>query len=235
MDIRDRSMLNFFETEKFRKLWKNFTVFVFTAIAVGLYFCICSPYKTSLDLINQNKYEKAIKITTFWSKIIPADSRWYSLRGYAKFYSGDFNGAIADYDKAYKLRNDEFKSMNFDNKIYIKYFLKDYKSALADFDKEIKNTQNEERDSMLWDKAQFLFNIEKYNDALSIYNDLIKKSTTDQIYLMESRLYYERALVHQKLGMIKEANEDLKNAKNLDLDIEYQNTIPKPVFLLEKI
>lgn len=201
----------------------------------GIYFWISSPYKTSLNLINQGKYSEAIKITTLWAKIIPRNPHWYSLRGYARFYTGDYNGAISDYDKAYKLQNDEYKSMNFDNMIYIKYFLGEYESALNDFDNAIKNSQDGERNSLLWDKAQFLFNIGKYNDALRIYNNLIFLSEEDRTYLIENRLYYERAQVYLSLGKNNEARKDLEKSKDLDLDIEYQNAIPEPTFLLEEI
>ena len=93
------------------------------------------------------------------------------MRGYARFQLGDYKNAIADFDKAYQLESDIFKTMNFDNKIYIKYYLGDYDSALKDFDTEIKKAENEYiKDSFLWDKAQFLYNIKKYKEALKLYN-----------------------------------------------------------------
>ena len=211
-------------------------IFVLLVIILGVYFCIGSPYQTSLNLIEQGKYSDAIKMTTIWSKIIPIDARWYSLRGYARFYNGDYQGAIEDYDKSYELKDDEYKSMSFDNKIYIKYILNDYESALKDFDNEIKNTRDDnEKDSLLWDKAQFLYNIGKYKTALSIYNELIDKSEEDRVYLLENRLYYERSQVYKRLKMDKEALADEQKAQELDLDIEYQTSIPEPTLILEEI
>ena len=126
--------------------------------------------------------------------------------------------------------------MSFDNKIYIKYILNDYESALKDFDNEIKNTKNDnEKDSLLWDKAQFLYNIGKYKTALSIYNELIDKSEEDRVYLLENRLYYERSQVYKRLKMDKEALADEQKAQELDLDIEYQTSIPEPTLILEEI
>ncbi len=204
-------------------------------IFIAFYFCSVMAYKTSINLINNGKYSDAVKLTTLAVKIAPLNPHWHSLRGYAKFHTGDYAGAVSDYDKAYELQDDEYKSMNFDNKIYIKYFLKQYDSALNDFNKAIENAQDGEKDSLLWDKAQFLYNIGKYNEALKIYNNLITKSVDDRVYLMEARLYYERAMVYLSLGKNNEADKDIEKSKNLDLDIEYQNTIPEPTLLLEEI
>ena len=227
---------NFVENQSYKEFkLEILKIFSFLIVIIGIYICIGSPYKTSLNLINSGKYKDAIKITTIWSKIIPIDSHWYSLRGYARFYTGDYDNAIKDYDKAYELRNDEFKSMNFDNKIYIKYYNKDYQSALKDFDKAIESSTGGEKNSLLWDKAQFLFNIGRYKESLKIYNDLLVKSTEDRVYLMENRLYFERAQVYRELGESSFAESDIETAKNLDLDVEFQNSIPKPALLLEEI
>ena len=211
-------------------------IFILLIVIGGVYLWIGSPYETTMNLINKGKYSDAVKMTTIWSKILPVDAQWFALRGYARFYDGDYKGAIEDYDKAYKLKNNEYKCMSFDNKIYIKYILNDYESAIDDFDNEIEKTKDEgEKNSLLWDKAQFLFNIEEYNNALNIYNDLIKKSEDDRIYLVENRLYYERAQVYKSLGKEKEAQADEQKAQELDLDIEYQTSIPEPTLILEEM
>ena len=211
-------------------------IFILLIIIASIYFWIGSPYKTTIDLINKGKYSDAVKMATIWSKILPVDAQWYSLRGYARFYDGDYKGAIADYDKAYQLKDDEYKCMSFDNKIYIKYILNDYESAIDDFDNEIKKTKDDgEKNSLLWDKAQFLYNIGEYKNSLKIYNDLIEKSVDDRIYLIESRLYYERAQVYKNLDMEKESKADQQKAQDLDLDIEYQTSIPEPTLILEEV
>ncbi len=211
-------------------------IFVLILIICGAYIWIGSPYETSVELINKGKYDDAIKMTTIWSKIIPREARWYSLRGYAKYCIADFDGAIADYDKAYLLEDDEFKTMNFDNKIFIKYSMKDYSSALKDFDTEIEKTGDEyEKDQLLWDKAQFLYNINQFQQALEIYNQLIINAENDSIYLLKSRLYYERAQVYQALGKLEEAQQDIDTAQELNLSATFQNSIPKPTLLLDDI
>ena len=211
-------------------------IFVLILIICGAYIWIGSPYETSVELINKGKYNDAIKMTTIWSKIIPREARWYSLRGYAKYCIADFEGAIADYDKAYLLEDDEFKTMNFDNKIFIKYSMKDYSSALKDFDTEIEKTDDEyEKDQLLWDKAQFLYNINQYKQALEIYNQLIINAENDSVYLLKSRLYYERAQVYQALDKSKEAQQDIDTAQELNLSETFQNPIPKPTLLLDDI
>lgn len=228
---------NFIETQSYHDFKQEIAkIIILIFVMFFVYINVGSPYETSVNLIKQGEYEKAIKITTIWSKIIPIDPQWYSLRGYAKFHIGDYKGAIEDYDKTYELKNDEYKSMSFDNKIYIKYILNDYNSALEDFNKEINLTKDSnEKNSLLWDKAQFLYNIGEYKKALDIYNDLITKSVDDQIYLVENRLYFERSQVYKKLGKIKESKTDEQKAKDLQLDIEYQNSIPEPILILEEI
>lgn len=227
---------NIIETQSYRDFkLEILKIFLLLMVIGGIYLWIGSPYETTLNLINKGKYSDAVKMTTLWSKILPVDAQWYSLRGYAKFYDGDYKGAIEDYDKAYILKNNEYKSMSFDNKIYIKYILNDYESAIDDFDNEIKKTKDDgERDSLLWDKAQFLYNIGEYKNALKIYDELIKKSEDDRVYLVENRLYYERAQVYRSLGREKEALSDEQKAQELDLDIEYQTSIPEPVLILEE-
>ncbi len=226
---------DFIETQSYKdfkfELVKIFALFI---ILCSLFVLIGSPYKTTIDLILSGKYNAAIRMTTIWSKIIPIDSKWYSLRAFARFYTQDYEGAIEDYDRAYELDNDEFKSMHFDNKIFIRYFLKDYNVALKEFDKEIERVKDDgEKNSLLWDKAQFLYNIGKLKDALKLYNILIEKAENDRIYLMENRLYYERALVYQKLGKNREYQADLQTSKDLNYDVEFSNSIPQPVILLD--
>ncbi len=194
-----------------------------------------SPFKFTKKLLEEEDYKKAIRITTIGSRIFPIAQEWYSLRGYARFKTGDFQGAIKDYDKAYNLGADGFNIMNFDNKIYVKYYLADYDSALKDFDKEIKNASNDnERDQFLWDKAQFLYNIKKYEDALALYNELIIKAENDRIFLLKDRLYMERAEVYKKLGLNDLAKQDLENSDSLDNSLNINsNPIPEPVLIME--
>jgi len=228
---------NVIETQSYKDFkFEILKIFVLLTIIGGIYFWVGSPYETTMNLINRGKYSDAVKMATIWSKILPVDAQWYSLRGYARFYDGDYKGAIEDYDKAYQLKDNEYKCMSFDNKIYIKYILNDYESAIDDFDQEIKKTKNEgEKNSLLWDKAQFLYNVGEYKNALNIYNELIKKSEDDRVYLVENRLYYERAQVYKSLGMDKESQADEQKAQELDLDIEYQTSIPEPTLILEEM
>ena len=208
-------------------------IFLVVLSIIGLYFWVGSPHLNTLNMLSQGRYEDAVKMTTLWSKIIPNDPEWYSLRAYSRFHCGDFEGAIDDYDKAYELEDDEFKMMNFDNKIYVRYAQKDYVNALADFDEEIEKARNDyDRDSLLWDKAQFLYNIDRYKEALKIYNKLLDNSEQDRVFLIQNRLYYERAQVYYRLDMEEEAQADFERAAELNLEPSFQNPIPAPTLLL---
>lgn len=231
---------NFIESQSYKDFkFELIKIAVLVLIVIGLYFSkvylfFGSPYETSLNLISSQKYEDAIKVTSLWAKIMPMNPQWYSIRGYARFYLKDYKGAIDDFDKAYNLEEDEFKSMNFDNKIYVRYVLKDYETAIKDFDKEI-NKNSTDKNSFLWDKAQFLYNIKKYEEALEIYNELIEASEEDRVYLFASRLYFERAQVYKKLGEKAKAQEDLKTCQDLNLASDFQNSIPEPNIILEGV
>jgi tetratricopeptide (TPR) repeat protein len=229
---------NFIENQSYKDFkfeLIKITVLVFLLCLVyfsKIYLFFGSPYETSLKLISNQKYEDAIKVTSLWAKIMPMNPQIYSMRGFARFNSGDYAGAIEDYDRAFNLEEDEFKSMNFDNKIYIRYYLKDYDTAIKEFDKEI-NKNTAEKNSFLWDKAQFLYNIGEYEKSLEMYNDLILASEEDHVYLFPGRLYFERAQVYKKLGDNKKAQEDLNESKDQNLILEFQNPIPEPNILFE--
>ncbi len=198
-------------------------------------FGIISPFHKTEKLIEQGNYKKAIQLTNVGISIFPIAQEWYSLRAYAKYKTQDYQGAIKDFDKAYKLGADGANIMNFDNKIYIKYIMGEYNSALEDFDNEINNADNDyEKDSFLWDKAQFLYNIKNYNEALEIYNELIVKAENDRIFLLKDRLYLERAEVYKQLGQENLAQEDLINAGALTSNSEIP-AIPKPVLIIDEI
>lgn len=222
---------------KYYNLFKiELTKAITLLVIIALCFSVGSPFKWVSKCIKNKKYDEAIKITTIGSKIFPIAPEWYSLRAYSKYQVKDFNGAIKDYDKAYKLGPDEYNVMNFDNKIFIKYHIKEYNSALKDFDYEIKNASDDyEKDSFLWDKAQFLYNIKRYKEALDIYNELIINAESDRIFLLKNRLYFERAQVYKKLGQEDLANQDLENADSLSIESSFKNPIPEPTLLYDNI
>ncbi|MBP3821190.1 hypothetical protein J6G99_06050 [bacterium] len=226
-----------FENQSYKEFkFELVKIFLLLLFLCGIYFYIGSPYETSKNLVEQGRYKDAIKMSTIWSKLLPMEAKWYSLRAYSKFNIQDYEGAINDYDIAYTLENDEYKFMNFDNKIYIRYYLGDYEEALKEFNEEIKNADNDfTRDLLLWDKAQFLYNIQRYSQALKIYNKLLINSESDRVYLLQNRLYYERSQVYEKLGKQKDAQKDMQEAEKLNLEPEFENNIPEPTLLFEVI
>ncbi len=231
---------NFIENQSYKdfkvELVKIFclAVLIFWGYFSGIYLLLGSPYETSLKLINTHKYEDAIKVTSFWIKIFPVDSQWYSMRGYSRYYTGDYKGAISDFNRAYNLEDDEYKSMNFDNKIFIMYQMHDYDNALKEFDKEIIKDKYD-KNSYLWDKAQFLYNIKEYEKSLEIYNELIVNSEEDKVYLLTGRLYFERAQVYKKLKDMENYKQDIKMSQEYDLMPDFQKNIPQPELLLDGV
>ncbi len=220
----DKDYYSRFKTELIKAL-----VIILVIVAC---FSIGSPLKKAQNLIESGKYNEVISLTTIGSKVFPIAQEWYSLRGYARFQTGDYEGAINDYDKAYKLGADGLNIMNFDNKIFIKYYLNEYDSALEDFNTEIKNAGSEdEKDQFLWDKAQFLYYIKHYDEALSLYTELIGKAEEDRIYLLKDRLYLERAQVFNALGQNELAQDDIANS-GVSPDEISEHPIPQPTLML---
>ncbi len=136
-----------------KQYYKHFKIELAKAFGLIAIILLCfglgSPFKIAQKWIHQERYNDVIKLTTIGSKIFPIATKWYSLRAYSKFRLKDYQGAISDYDKAYKLGPDEYNVMNFDNKIYIKtkwyslrayskFRLKDYQGAISDYDKAYK-------------------------------------------------------------------------------------------------
>lgn len=203
---------------------------IFLIIAAIVVF---SPYCAKY-FIRSGDYKKAVYCSTARIIFMPYSPCGYSLRGYANFKSGNYKSAIQDYDRAYKLENDDYKMMNFDNKIYIKYVNNDYEGALKDFDFEIENAADDYiKDALMWDKAQFLYNINEFELALKIYNLLLVNSNNDEVFLLKSRLYYERAQVLRALDREQEARQDIINADKLNLEQVFHNPIPKPRLIME--
>lgn len=227
-NLTDLKYYSIFKTE----LLKAFTLILVIVMCFGL----GSPFMIASRWTEQQKYRSVEKFTTIGSKVFPIAPEWYSLRGYSRFHLGNYQGAIDDYDKAYKLGTDDYKVMNFDNKIFVKYYLKDYQSALNDFDTEIENVQTQyEKDSFMWDKAQFLYNIKSYEEALKIYNELLVQAEEDRIFLLKNRLFFERAQVYKKLGMEELAQEDLINAEYDNIEDPFKNPIPEPTLLQDRL
>ena len=48
-------------------------------------------------------------------------------------------------------------------------------------------------------------------EALKIYNDLLVKSNEDRVFLLQNRLYFERAEVYKKLGFSPLSEEQIKD------------------------
>lgn len=211
------------------ELIKALAVILFVVLA----FIFISPFEVAQKLVDNERYPEAIKLATIGAKVFPIAQEWYALRGYSKFRTGDYPGAIEDYDKAYKLSADRYKIMNFDNKIFVKYFIGDYGGALSDYDREIKKSPNEdERSQFLWDKAQFLYNIKMYEQSLEIYDTLILNSDDDNVLLLKDRLYLDRAHVHKALGETEEMKSDLQNAGVTEEELNL-TPIPKPVLMFD--
>lgn len=211
-----------------RELIKALILILVVVSCFGLY----SPFKKAQELVSRAQYNEVIRFTTLGSKIFPIAHEWYSLRGYAKFKTEDFQGAINDFDKAYKLGADGLNIMNFDNKIFVKYYLGEYESAIRDFNYEIKNANDDnEKDQFLWDKAQFLYNIKHYDEALELYSQLIDKAEQDKIYLLKDRLYLERAQVYKTIGEPDLYLDDIINS-GAGTDEGFQNPIPQPTLML---
>ena len=67
------------------------------------------------------------------------------------------------------------------------------------------------------------------------HNFYIISSNEDRVFLLQNRLYFERAEVYKKLGKVELAEQDLQNANNLDIEESFKNPIPEPTLLLDEM
>ena len=129
----------------------------------------------------------------------------YNNRGWSKYQSKDYLGAIEDYDKAIKL--DSNLALAYNNRGLSKYNLKDTSGALIDWNKTI------ELDSNLiypwFNKGNLNFFLKNYSDAIDDYTRAIELNSNFAL------AYYNRGINKDSIGDLSGACEDWKVAVSL--------------------
>jgi len=119
-------------------------------------------------------------------------------RGNTKNGEGDFDGALADYNKAIRLNPDYSEALN--NRAYIKEGKGDFDGALADYNKAIQ--LNPDYPEAFNNRGNVYNKINKFDSALADYNIAIKMKPdyTDA--------FYNRGNVYNKINKFDSALAD---------------------------
>ena len=138
---------------------------------------------------------------------------------FSKFSTGDFKGALEEYNLAIKIDSTDVNYLF--NRGLVKEKLKDYEGSLNDFTKAISLKQDYE--SAWLNRGNILTKLNLLEDAIEDYSMAIFYNPR------YAAAYYNRALNRNKLGLAKEACEDLRKAEGLGqpVGIKVKSTICK--------
>ena len=138
----------------------------------------------------------------------------YTESGKSKFNLKDFNGALADYNKAIELNPDYLFA--YMERGYLKYALEDYRGAIADYTKAIELRPdymvNKFVNTMRETAQDFLDKVEKRGDFRDETGALLDYTKAMADYDQAIALNYEDADVYMKRGYAKYWFKDYKDA-----------------------
>lgn len=147
------------------------------------------------------------------TEIIEHDSTMlfaYIERGYQRFESGYFKGALEDYN--YALKIDSLNAELWMNRGLTKEKLKDYDGAYSDYTKAIDLEENMKQ---AWlNRGNVLTKLTRYKEAIEDYTIAL---TYEPEY---ASAYYNRSIARQRVKQNTEACDDLKKAENLGMVID---------------
>ena len=134
----------------------------------------------------------------------------YEERAYLRMKSGNFKGALSDYNEAILREPNEPDSWL--NRGIVKEKLKDFVGAMNDYTQAIKIKSDYER---AWlNRGNLLTKLNRMKEAIEDYSIAI------QYYPEYGLAFYNRALTKHKMGNIKEACQDLLQAQQLKVKID---------------
>ena len=170
----------------------------------NLNFAIPSNYiKTLLSLSNR------VRPLSRVSSTVSAET--YFRRGYMKYESGDYQGAIAAFDSALRLKPNDAEA--YYNRGLTKYILGQYNAAILDFDAVIRLKPNDAE--AYNNRGVTKRTLGQYNAAISDYDTALRLNPNDV------KAYYNRGLTKYILGQYNAAiaDYDAASASNLMMPI----------------
>ena len=127
-------------------------------------------------------------------------------RGRTHFYSGEYEQALADYDRAIAIDPESLFAYFYRASVYKK--LEQYDKALADYNKAISFY---EFASFYNGRGDLYHKLKQYDKAIADYTEAIAISfSSESAYSYKSRGY-----TYQELGKIEEAKKDWEKAASL--------------------
>ncbi len=177
--------------------------------------------------MNENLEELWIRSNEFllyshnWEEIVSVSTKFISLetnqkkriiayysRGNAKYELGDYEAAVADFDKAIQLESDY--DVAYYKRGNAKYELGDYKDAIADYDKAIQLAGNYV--IAYHKRGNAKYELGDYKDAVADYDKAIQLNPNYDV------VYYSRGKVKYESGDYKAAVTDYSKAIQINHD-----------------
>lgn len=141
-----------------------------------------NAYDLANKYYDSGDYEKALKYYSKSLELTPSLTNIYFYRGFCKKMTGDYEGAINDFNRSIMVDNDN-KAESFHQRGKIKKNIDgDKKSALSDFNKAI------ELNPMEADYYSSKASVLEGQESIELYNKAIQINPTNAIY------YFSRAL-----------------------------------------
>lgn len=204
--------------ETYRKTPKK-SVFVMAFLIIAFLYYALMPMVID-NLVSTGKYEKALKASNIYSKIIPISPDVYAQRAYSKFKLGKYEDAVADY----KLANDYSMSHVFNLDILgVKTYYLPFNEMLNEFDAVIAQRDKKiEKQFIMAEKANYLMKNKKYNQALAIYNELINtyKNREDTAFAPDE-IYFNRGQARALTGDVHGSKVDTEISKKMCATCEF--------------
>jgi len=137
---------------------------------------------------------------------LPNDANFYRERGISAYHSGDFLGAIGNFDEAIRLNPDDAQSHNIRGNVWDELGI--FERALADYDEAIRIDSN--NPAVFHDRAILWQRQGALDTALVDLDRAIRFSFSDP------NMYCDRGLVWYEKGRLDRAVADFNQATKLD-------------------
>lgn len=133
----------------------------------------------------------------------------YAERGYHHMSRGDYQKALIDFDHAIQL--DSSQQDYFLNRGIVHEKMRHYKAALSDYSRALRI--NERFEKAWLNRGNLQVTLKNLPEAIEDYTVAI---TYDPAYGLA---YYNRAIAYHRMGRLAEACQDIRKAKDLQIDI----------------
>ncbi|GAH46582.1 unnamed protein product, partial [marine sediment metagenome] len=136
----------------------------------------------------------------------------YANRAYYRYLENDYPGAIADYDSAIFLNNNDPEL--YLNRGMTKEKISEFNSAMKDY--EVANLLDPDNPKIYYQIGNVHFKLERFKVSINYYTKSISLDPE------QSNVYYNRGLAYHNKNDHNKACQDMKKAQSLGLEASIQ-------------